>query len=76
MVAPGDGGALVNQLILTADSPLGDVVYGIDNSFAARAIDAGGARAVQPRGTARLRRAVRRGRLRLPRPRSTWGTSA
>ncbi|PFG40093.1 thiamine transport system substrate-binding protein [Georgenia soli] len=41
MVAPGDGGALVNQLILTADSPLGDVVYGIDNSFAARAIDAG-----------------------------------
>jgi len=41
MVAPGDAGALVNQLILTADSPLGDVVYGIDNSFAARAIDAG-----------------------------------
>ncbi|MPV36444.1 thiamine ABC transporter substrate-binding protein [Georgenia subflava] len=41
MVAPGDGGALVNQLVLTADSPLGDVVYGIDNSFAARAIDAG-----------------------------------
>ncbi|UNX54668.1 thiamine ABC transporter substrate-binding protein [Georgenia sp. TF02-10] len=41
MVAPGDGGALVNQLVLTKDSPLGDVVYGIDNSFAARAIDAG-----------------------------------
>ena len=40
-VAPGDAGALVNQLILTKDSPLGDVVYGIDNSFAARAIDAG-----------------------------------
>ncbi|MEV7974053.1 thiamine ABC transporter substrate-binding protein [Cellulomonas sp. NPDC089187] len=40
-VAPGDGGALVNQLILTKDSPLGDVVYGIDNSFATRAIDAG-----------------------------------
>lgn len=38
--APGDAGALVNQLILTKDSPLGDVVYGIDNSFAARAIDA------------------------------------
>ncbi|MFH5821662.1 thiamine ABC transporter substrate binding subunit [Georgenia sp. AZ-5] len=40
-VAPGDGGALVNQLILTKDSPLGDVVFGIDNSFAARAIDEG-----------------------------------
>ncbi|GAA1645300.1 thiamine ABC transporter substrate-binding protein [Georgenia ruanii] len=41
LVAPGDAGALVNQLILTKDSPLGDVVYGIDNSFAARAVDAG-----------------------------------
>src|SRR5690625_2536582 len=39
--APGDAGALVNQLILTKDSPLGDVVYGVDNSFAARAVDAG-----------------------------------
>src|SRR5690606_23885137 len=37
----GDGGALVNQLVLTTDSPLGDVVYGIDNSFAARAVEAG-----------------------------------
>ncbi len=40
-VAPGDGGALVNQLILTSDNPLGDVVYGIDNSFAARAVEEG-----------------------------------
>jgi len=40
-VAPGDGGALVNQLVLTKDAPLGDVVFGIDNSFASRAIDAG-----------------------------------
>lgn len=40
-VAPGDGGALVNQLILTRDNPLGDVVYGIDNSFAARAVQEG-----------------------------------
>lgn len=37
--APGDGGALVNQLVLTKDSPLGDAVYGIDNSFAARAME-------------------------------------
>lgn len=40
-VAPGDGGALVNQLILTKDAPLGDVVYGIDNTFASRAIGEG-----------------------------------
>jgi len=40
-VAPGDGGALVNQLILTKDSPLGDVVYGIDNTFAGRAVAEG-----------------------------------
>lgn len=36
--APGDGGELVNQLILTKESPLGDVAFGIDNSFAQRAL--------------------------------------
>jgi thiamine transport system substrate-binding protein len=40
-VAPGDGGTLVNQLILTKDAPLGDVVFGVDNTFASRAIDEG-----------------------------------
>jgi len=40
-VAPGDAGTLVNQLILTKDAPLGDVVYGVDNTFASRALDAG-----------------------------------
>lgn len=40
-VQPGDGGTLVNQLILTKDAPLGDVVFGIDNTFAGRAIGAG-----------------------------------
>nr|WP_253182110.1 thiamine ABC transporter substrate-binding protein [Cellulosimicrobium cellulans] len=40
-VAPGDGGALVNQLVLTKDAPLGDAVFGIDNTFATRAIDEG-----------------------------------
>ncbi|WP_084128112.1 thiamine ABC transporter substrate binding subunit [Demequina sp. NBRC 110055] len=39
--APGDAGALVNQLVLTKDAPLGDVVYGVDNTFASRAIDEG-----------------------------------
>nr|WP_300147969.1 thiamine ABC transporter substrate-binding protein [Propionicimonas sp.] len=40
-VAPGDAGTVLNQLILTKDAPLGDVVYGIDNTFAGRAISAG-----------------------------------
>ena len=34
----GDGGALANKLVLTKDSPLGDVAYGIDNTFASRAV--------------------------------------
>ncbi|WP_402377123.1 thiamine ABC transporter substrate-binding protein [Isoptericola rhizosphaerae] len=40
-VAAGDAGTLVNQLVLTQDSPLGDVVYGVDNTFASRAVEAG-----------------------------------
>ena len=40
-VAPGDAGTVVNQLILTKDAPLGDVVFGIDNTFAGRAIGGG-----------------------------------
>jgi len=40
-VAPGDAGALVNQLILTKDAPLGDVAYGVDNTFATRALAEG-----------------------------------
>lgn len=40
-VAPGDSGSLVNELILTKDHPLGDVVYGIDSASASRAIDEG-----------------------------------
>nr|WP_318243712.1 thiamine ABC transporter substrate-binding protein [Oerskovia gallyi] len=51
-VAPGDGGALVNQLVLTKGSPLGDVVFGIDNSFATRAIDEGVLEPYTPAGLA------------------------
>jgi thiamine transport system substrate-binding protein len=39
--ASGDAGQLVNTLVLTKDSPVGDVVFGIDNTFASRATDAG-----------------------------------
>lgn len=45
VVQPGDAGTLVNQLVLTKDAPLGDVVFGVDNTFASRAVDEG---VVQP----------------------------
>lgn len=41
IVKQGDVGTLVNKLVLTKDSPLADAVYGIDNTFASRAVDEG-----------------------------------
>jgi thiamine transport system substrate-binding protein len=35
----GDAGALTNQLALTTDDPIGDLAYGVDNTFASRALD-------------------------------------
>jgi thiamine transport system substrate-binding protein len=35
-----DAGAMVNQSILTRDNPLGDVLYGVDNTFLSRALNA------------------------------------
>jgi thiamine transport system substrate-binding protein len=35
----GDAGALTNQLVLTKASPIGDVAYGVDTTFASRALD-------------------------------------
>src|SRR5262245_31961242 len=37
----GDAGTLTNKLVLTKDDPLGDVAFGVDNTFASRALDAG-----------------------------------
>ncbi|GAA1876497.1 thiamine ABC transporter substrate-binding protein [Myceligenerans crystallogenes] len=37
----GDAGALANELVLTRGAPLGDVVFGVDNTFASRVTDAG-----------------------------------
>ncbi len=34
----GDAGALTNQLVLTKDDPIGDLAYGVDNTFASRAL--------------------------------------
>ena len=37
----GDAGTMVNQAVLTKDNPLADVIFGVDNSFLSRALDAG-----------------------------------
>ena len=37
----GDAGAVVNQAILTKDNPVGDVLFGVDNTFLTRALQAG-----------------------------------
>lgn len=34
----GDAGALTNQLVLTKGNPIGDVAYGVDTTFASRAL--------------------------------------
>jgi len=36
----GDAGTLANQIVLTKDNPLGDVVFGIDNTFSSRVEEA------------------------------------
>ncbi len=41
LVPNGDAGELTNKLVLTKDNPLGDAVFGIDNTFATRAVDEG-----------------------------------
>jgi thiamine transport system substrate-binding protein len=48
--AAGDAGTLVNQLVLTKDAPLGDAVFGIDNTFASRALEAGVVEEYAPAG--------------------------
>jgi len=37
----GDAGAALNKAILTKDAPLADVLYGVDNTFLSRALEAG-----------------------------------
>ncbi len=41
VVTLGDTGSLVNRLVLTKGAPLGDAVFGIDSTFATRALDEG-----------------------------------
>ena len=37
--ASGDAGAMTNKLVLSKDNPTGDVAFGVDNTFASRALD-------------------------------------
>jgi thiamine transport system substrate-binding protein len=37
----GDAGSMVNQAVLTKDNPLADVIFGVDNTFLSRALEAG-----------------------------------
>jgi thiamine transport system substrate-binding protein len=37
----GDAGVVLNQAILSADNPLADVLYGVDNTLLSRALEAG-----------------------------------
>ena len=36
----GDAGAVLNKAILTKDAPLADILYGVDNTFLSRALEA------------------------------------
>lgn len=39
--AAGDAGELTNKLVLTQGSPVADAVFGVDNTFASRAVEEG-----------------------------------
>ncbi|CAN5630568.1 thiamine ABC transporter substrate-binding protein [soil metagenome] len=41
VLASGDAGLMVNQAILARGAPLADVLFGVDNTFLSRALDAG-----------------------------------
>lgn len=45
----GDAGQLTNKLVLTKASPIADATYGIDNTFASRAVDQGVLAAYTPK---------------------------
>ena len=38
---PGDAGVMVNEAILRKDHPVADALFGVDNTFLTRALDAG-----------------------------------
>ncbi len=57
----GDAGTLVSQTILTADNPVADVLYGIDNTFLSRALDEDIFIPYEPEGLDRIAAELRAG---------------
>jgi thiamine transport system substrate-binding protein len=49
-----DAGSAVNQAILTKDDPIADVLYGVDDTFLSRALDAGIFHPYQPAAVAEV----------------------
>ncbi len=39
-IQSGDAGSMLNQAILTKDAPIADILFGVDNTFLSRALDA------------------------------------
>jgi len=39
-IQSGDAGSMLNQSILTKDAPIADVLFGVDNTFLSRALEA------------------------------------
>jgi thiamine transport system substrate-binding protein len=39
ILTAGDAGEMLNQIVLTKDDPIGDVVFGIDNALMSKALD-------------------------------------
>jgi thiamine transport system substrate-binding protein len=51
-IKPGDAGLALTRAILTKDNPEADVIFGVDNTFMGRALDAGILDTYQPIGLA------------------------
>ena len=49
VLASGDAGKLANSVVLAKGNPTGDVVFGIDNTFASRVVDSGALAANEPK---------------------------
>lgn len=60
VVRGGDAGQVVNRALLTADTPEGDVLFGLDNNLLSRVLDAG---LLQPYSAAGLDQVPERYRL-------------
>jgi thiamine transport system substrate-binding protein len=68
----GDTGSMLNKAILSKDAPLADVMFGVDNTFLSRALEADIFDAYQSPALSDCARRVRAGFF-LPRPaRGLW----